>query len=167
MTTLELTVMLLTFFIMEGVAWAAHKYLMHGFLWFLHDDHHTKTPGALEKNDTFFLIFAIPSWLCIMLGLMYGAGISVAVGGGIALYGFAYAMVHELFINVFQYSNKRNQRILRPFDLRTKCTIGIWVERTEKTLVCFGYIPNTLNKCVRCVLNRNCSCLKRNGFIFY
>ncbi|MBL6868133.1 MAG: carotene hydroxylase [Bacteroidetes bacterium] len=99
MTTLELTVMLLTFFIMEGVAWAAHKYLMHGFLWFLHDDHHTKTPGALEKNDTFFLIFAIPSWLCIMLGLMYGAGISVAVGAGIALYGFAYAMVHELFIH--------------------------------------------------------------------
>jgi beta-carotene 3-hydroxylase len=53
----------------------------------------------LEKNDTFFLIFAIPSWLCIMLGLMYGAGISVAIGAGIALYGFAYAMVHELFIH--------------------------------------------------------------------
>ena len=63
MTMLEFFVMLLTFFSMEGVAWGAHKYLMHGFLWFLHDDHHTKTPGALEKNDTFFLIFAIPSWL--------------------------------------------------------------------------------------------------------
>ena len=99
MTPIEISIALLTFFAMEGVAWAAHKYLMHGILWFLHDDHHTKTPGALEKNDTFFLIFAIPSWLCIMLGLMYGAGISVAIGAGIAMYGLAYALVHELFIH--------------------------------------------------------------------
>ena len=99
MTPIEISTALLTFFAMEGVAWGAHKYLMHGVLWFLHDDHHTKTPGALEKNDTFFLIFVIPSWLCIMLGLMYGAGISVAVGAGIAMYGLAYALVHELFIH--------------------------------------------------------------------
>lgn len=99
MTSLEIIVLLATFFAMEGVAWMAHKYLMHGFLWFLHEDHHTKTPGALEKNDTFFLIFAIPSWLGIMLGLMNGSGVSVAFGAGIALYGLAYALVHEVFIH--------------------------------------------------------------------
>ena len=84
---------------MEFVAWATHKYLMHGPLWFLHDDHHTKTPGALEKNDSFFLIFAIPSWLSIMLGMMNGNYISVSIGAGIALYGLTYAIVHEVFIH--------------------------------------------------------------------
>ncbi len=92
-------VALITFFAMEFVAWATHKYLMHGPLWFLHDDHHTKTPGALEKNDSFFLIFAIPSWLTIMLGMMNENYISVSIGAGIALYGLAYAIVHEVFIH--------------------------------------------------------------------
>jgi beta-carotene 3-hydroxylase len=99
MSTLEISLMLLTFFAMEGTAWLAHRYLMHGFLWFLHEDHHIKTPGALEKNDSFFLIFAIPSWLCIMLGSFNHNGISVAIGLGIALYGLAYAIVHEVFIH--------------------------------------------------------------------
>ena len=85
MTPIELLITLLVFCSMEVVAWLAHRYLMHGILWFLHEDHHVKTPGALEKNDTFFLIFAIPSWLFIMLGLMAGNGVSVSVGAGIAL----------------------------------------------------------------------------------
>ena len=73
MNSMVVFIVLGTFFAMEGVAWLAHRFLMHGFLWFLHEDHHTKTPGALEKNDTFFLIFAIPSWLSIMLGMMNGS----------------------------------------------------------------------------------------------
>jgi len=37
---------------MEGVAWLAHKYLMHGFLWALHRDHHKKEQyGFFEHND--------------------------------------------------------------------------------------------------------------------
>ena len=31
-----------TFFIMEFMAWFSHKYIMHGFLWNLHEDHHKK-----------------------------------------------------------------------------------------------------------------------------
>ena len=54
---------LLAYVLMEGAAWAAHRYLMHGPLWVLHADHHTKEPGFFEKNDAFFLIFAIRSWL--------------------------------------------------------------------------------------------------------
>ena len=61
-------IVFLTFWFMEFMAWFTHKYVMHGFLWFLHDDHHNKEPGFFEKNDAFFLIFAVPSWLCIMLG---------------------------------------------------------------------------------------------------
>jgi len=90
---------LLAFVTMEGAAWAAHKYWMHGWLWSLHADHHTKEPGFFEKNDAFFLIFAIPSWLCIMLGMMYGVWLAVGFGFGIAGYGLAYFFVHELFIH--------------------------------------------------------------------
>ncbi|MFN4299228.1 MAG: carotene hydroxylase [Thermaurantimonas sp.] len=92
-------VALVTFVAMEYVAWAAHKYLMHGPLWVLHRDHHIKEPGFFEKNDAFFLIFAIPSWLCIMLGLMYSNNWSVSIGAGIALYGIAYFIVHEVYIH--------------------------------------------------------------------
>ena len=49
-----------TFFLMEGVAWFSHKYIMHGFLWSLHHDHHQRDDaGFFEKNDAFFVIFAL------------------------------------------------------------------------------------------------------------
>lgn len=92
-------IIFITFWFMEFVAWATHKYVMHGFLWSLHKDHHVKEPGIFEKNDSFFLIFAIPSWLCIMLGMMNSSSVSVAIGAGIAVYGFAYFLVHEIFIH--------------------------------------------------------------------
>ena len=90
---------LVAFVTMEGAAWAAHKYWMHGWLWPLHADHHTKEPGFFEKNDAFFLIFAIPSWLCIMLGMIYLNDLSVGIGIGIAIYGLAYFLVHEVLIH--------------------------------------------------------------------
>ena len=88
-----------TFLIMEGITWATHKWVMHGFLWYLHRDHHQVEPGFFEKNDIFFLVFAIPSWLCIMLGVMYEQYLSVWIGAGIAAYGLAYFMVHEVYIH--------------------------------------------------------------------
>ena len=88
-----------TFCAMEWVAWASHKYLMHGFLWVLHRDHHRGPRGRLQRNDAFFVMYAIPSWLCIMLGMMGGSPVSVSIGVGIALYGAAYFLVHEVFIH--------------------------------------------------------------------
>lgn len=89
----------MTFVIMEGITWCTHKYVMHGFLWYFHEDHHQPKYQLLEKNDFFFLIFAIPSWLCIMLGMMNFNYYAVAIGAGIALYGLAYFLVHEVFIH--------------------------------------------------------------------
>ncbi|MDB0011849.1 sterol desaturase family protein [Crocinitomicaceae bacterium] len=89
----------LTFIGMEGVAWLAHKYIMHGIGWFLHKDHHVPHNNKTEKNDFFFLIFAIPSWLCIMLGMIYQNDISVFIGYGIIAYGICYIIVHEIFIH--------------------------------------------------------------------
>lgn len=110
-------VTLLVFVVMEGITWLTHRYVMHGFLWYLHEDHHQKGPGFWEKNDAFFVIFAIPSWLCIMLGSMYQNYWSVSIGAGIALYGFAYFLVHEIIIHqrikLFTRSNNRYIRAIR------------------------------------------------------
>jgi beta-carotene 3-hydroxylase len=90
---------LAVFVIMEGITWCTHRYIMHGFLWVLHEDHHHKGPGFFEKNDAFFLIFAIPSWLLIMLGVIFQAYWSIAIGAGITLYGIAYFLIHEVIIH--------------------------------------------------------------------
>ena len=110
-------VTLLVFVVMEGITWLTHRYVMHGFLWYLHEDHHQKGPGFWEKNDAFFVIFAIPSWLCIMLGSMNQNYWIVSIGAGIALYGFAYFLVHEIIIHqrikLFTRSNNRYIRAIR------------------------------------------------------
>lgn len=108
---------LLVFVLMEGITWLTHRYVMHGFLWYLHEDHHQKGPGFWEKNDAFFVIFAIPSWLCIMLGSMNQNYWVVSIGAGIAIYGFAYFLVHEIIIHqrikLFTRSNNRYIRAIR------------------------------------------------------
>jgi beta-carotene 3-hydroxylase len=96
---ITILVSIATFFIMEGITWLTHKYVMHGFLWFLHEDHHQPHNNVLEKNDAFFLIFAIPSWLCIMFGLQQQKYWLAGIGFGIALYGLAYFIVHEVIIH--------------------------------------------------------------------
>lgn len=110
-------IMLATFLIMEGITWLTHKYVMHGFLWYLHEDHHQPTGHIFEKNDAFFLIFAIPSWLCIMFGLQQGKLWMAAIGFGIALYGLAYFIVHEVIIHQrfkwFTRSNNKYVRVIR------------------------------------------------------
>lgn len=88
-----------TFFFMEFMAWFTHKYVMHGLMWYFHKDHHQHEPGFFEKNDVFFLIFAIPSWLCIMLGLMNANFYVVSIGAGIAVYGLSYFLMHDIFIH--------------------------------------------------------------------
>jgi beta-carotene 3-hydroxylase len=103
-----------TFCIMEGITWLTHRFVMHGFLWFLHEDHHKKTPGFFEKNDAFFVIFAIPSWLCIMLGSMNEVYWVVSIGSGIALYGLAYFIVHEVIIHQrFKWFTRSNNRYIK------------------------------------------------------
>lgn len=108
---------LATFFLMEGITWLTHKYVMHGFLWYLHKDHHNSKHNMFEKNDAFFIIFAIPGWLCIMLGSMNKAWWIVSIGAGIALYGLAYFLVHDIIIHqrfkIFTRSNNRYIKAIR------------------------------------------------------
>jgi hypothetical protein len=58
-------VFLATFTTMEFMAWFTHKYVMHGFLWNLHRDHHHKDHKSwFERNDAFFIFYAVVSMTC-------------------------------------------------------------------------------------------------------
>ncbi|WP_396211689.1 carotene hydroxylase [Flavobacterium sp.] len=91
---------LLTFLTMEGVTWCTHKFVMHGFLWYLHADHHQpKYQGIFEKNDAFFVIFAVPSILLFYNGINPELNFKFFIGLGILFYGLAYFIVHDIIIH--------------------------------------------------------------------
>ncbi|ULQ56282.1 sterol desaturase family protein [Flavihumibacter rivuli] len=98
-----------TFLVMEGITWLTHRYVMHGFLWYLHEDHHKKGPGFFEKNDWFFVIFAVPSMLLILFGTLNKIYWMQAIGFGIMAYGFAYFLVHDVIIHQrFKFLTRSN-----------------------------------------------------------
>jgi len=115
---LKLITILASFLVMEFVAWFTHKYLMHGWLWFLHRDHHVIEEGFLERNDLFFILFATPSILLIYAGFTYASySLLLWTGVGIALYGAAYITVHDIFVHqrirLLTRTNNRYFRAMR------------------------------------------------------
>lgn len=107
---------ILTFAIMEGITWLTHKYVMHGFLWYLHEDHHQ--PGYehfFEKNDLFFVIFAAPSATLIVFGITeLGLNFMFFIGLGILFYGIAYFLVHDVLIHQrFKWFKNTKNKYLR------------------------------------------------------
>lgn len=89
-----------TFFIMEFNAWFTHKYIMHGFLWSLHKDHHHKEHDSwFERNDAFFIFYAIVSMVCFYLWNYEDIWYTLPIGLGILFYGIAYFVVHDIFIH--------------------------------------------------------------------
>jgi len=91
---------LITFLCMEGVTWFSHKYVMHGFLWNLHEDHHQPNyNGMFEKNDLFFIIFAIPSISLFYFGVKPELNYLLFIGLGILAYGICYFVVHDVIIH--------------------------------------------------------------------
>lgn len=93
-------IVLITFVLMECVTWITHRFVMHGLLWILHEDHHQPRNTLFEKNDLFFVIFAAPAIVLMWFGthstdLLY----LFFIGTGITLYGFAYFVVHDIIIH--------------------------------------------------------------------
>lgn len=85
---------------MEVVAWATHKYVMHGFLWVWHRDHHHRDPNAIfEKNDRFFIFYALISIVNIALWSYDVFSYGISIGLGIFAYGLTYFLVHDVFIH--------------------------------------------------------------------
>lgn len=121
MTVLLYTlIVLITVAIMEFVAWFAHKYVMHGLLWNWHEDHHNPhdNEGFFEKNDLFFLVFAIPSALSYIIGSLPEYRWLFFIGVGISIYGLIYFLIHDVYIHqrfkwFRQLDNKYSRAILR------------------------------------------------------
>ena len=104
-----------TFLIMECVTWLTHKYVMHGLMWYFHEDHHQpKYANVFERNDIFFVIFAIPSIVLFYYGVEGGLNYKFFIGLGIMFYGMCYFMIHDVLIHqrVKWFKNTNNKYLI-------------------------------------------------------
>jgi beta-carotene 3-hydroxylase len=85
---------------MEAFAYVTHRWVMHGFGWFLHKSHHSPRTGNWELNDLYFVIFATPSITLILGGVQFGWGLwALWMGLGIAAYGAIYLGFHDVIVH--------------------------------------------------------------------
>jgi beta-carotene 3-hydroxylase len=107
---------LATAVIMEAVAWGMHKYIMHGPFWNLHEDHHIRInhDSFFERNDSFFVFFAIISITAFSLWSIFGWEIALGIGIGVFIYGVIYFVIHDLFIHqrIKIWRNTKNPYLL-------------------------------------------------------
>lgn len=85
---------------MEGFAYVAHRWVMHGFMWSWHESHHRDREGFWEKNDRFALVFATVCTALIFAGTQTSAGTVWAwIGLGVFLYGMVYFIFHDVIVH--------------------------------------------------------------------
>ncbi|MGA0560494.1 beta-carotene hydroxylase [Larkinella sp. VNQ87] len=116
---LNVVIALVTFVVMEGVAWWTHKYIMHGFMWRWHHSHHNHHDGFLERNDLFSVLFSVFAVGLVVVGfevdaLWFLAPISI----GVTLYGIFYFIFHDIIVHrririKFKTNNRYLNRIIR------------------------------------------------------
>jgi len=100
---------------MECVTWLTHKFVMHGLMWYFHEDHHQpRYQNVFERNDVFFIIFAIPSITLFYFGLEGGLNYKFFIGLGIFFYGIAYFLIHDVLIHQrFKWFSKTKNGYLK------------------------------------------------------
>ncbi|NML93126.1 sterol desaturase family protein [Novosphingobium olei] len=113
-SVLAIGIVIATVLAMELVAWSSHKYVMHGFGWNWHRDHHERHDGFFEKNDLYALVGAAMSISMFALGspLVLGANAwwpGTWIGLGILFYGVIYTAIHDGLVHQrwFRYVPKR------------------------------------------------------------
>ncbi len=79
---------------MEFWAWYAHKYIMHGWGWAWHRDHHEPHNNTLEKNDLFAVVFGTINAALYIYGALYSE-LVWWIALGITIYGLIYTLVHD------------------------------------------------------------------------
>ena len=95
-----LALFFLTVIGMEAFAYAAHRWVMHGPGWFLHESHHRVRTGNWELNDLYAVIFAVPSITLILGGVQLGWWQGCTwIGAGIAAYGAIYFGFHDIIVH--------------------------------------------------------------------
>ena len=114
MLIVYILITVVTFLLMEGVTWFTHKFVMHGLMWYFHEDHHQpRYQSPFERNDVFFIICAIPSILLFYFGVQNEINFKFFIGLGILFYGIAYFMVHDVLIHQrFKWFSKTNNKYL-------------------------------------------------------
>ena len=131
-----------TFLAMEFVAWSSHKYIMHGFGWGWHRDHHEPHDNRLEKNDLYGLVGAAMSISMFAIGspLVMGASAwdpGTWIGLGILFYGIVYTLIHDGLVHqrYFRWVPKRGyaKRLVQAHKLH-HATIG------KEGGVSFGFV---------------------------
>jgi beta-carotene 3-hydroxylase len=127
---------------MEFVAWGSHKYIMHGWGWGWHRDHHEPHDNALEKNDLYGIVGAVMSISMFAIGspLVLGANAwepGTWVGLGILFYGIIYTLIHDGLVHqrYFKYVPKRGygKRLVQAHKLH-HATVG------KEGGVSFGFV---------------------------
>lgn len=141
-----IVLVLAAFVFMEFWAWFSHKYIMHGFLWVLHKDHHFKghshksKQSVFEKNDFFFVIFALPAIILIFTGIFGGMPSLVFIGVGITLYGAVYFLIHDVVIHRrmrFSYLQKSKNKYLKAI---LRAHAGHHIEKGDNNYVSYGLL---------------------------
>ena len=127
---------------MELVAWSSHKYIMHGFGWAWHRDHHEPHDGFLEKNDLYAVVGAAISISMFAIGspVVLGAHAwwpGTWIGMGVLVYGLIYTFIHDGLVHQrwFRWVPKRGyaKRLVQAHKLH-HATIG------KEGGVSFGFV---------------------------
>lgn len=139
-----------TFLFMEGVAWFTHKYVMHGFLWSWHHDHHNHHKGFFEWNDLFAIVFSTVAITLILIGVKVPSLSYMAwLGAGVTLYGIFYFIFHDVIVHQrvkfkHKFKSRYMQRIIRAHYIHHKV-------HTKEGAQAFGflYAPKKFDVSVR------------------
>jgi beta-carotene 3-hydroxylase len=135
-------IVLATVVAMEWIAWGAHKYIMHGWGWGWHRDHHEPHDNTLEKNDLYGIVGAVMSISMFAIGspLIMGRDAwepGTWIGLGVLFYGIIYTGVHDGLVHqrYFKYVPKRGyaKRLVQAHKLH-HATIG------KQGGVSFGFV---------------------------
>ena len=141
-TVLAVLIVLASVLAMEWIAWSSHKYIMHGWGWAWHRDHHEPHDNTFEKNDLYGVVGAIMSISMFALGspLVLGAAAwwpATFIGVGILIYGIIYTLIHDGLVHqrYFKWVPKRGyaKRLVQAHKLH-HATIG------KEGGVSFGFV---------------------------
>lgn len=163
---IALLIIVATVLAMEFVAWSSHKYIMHGFGWGWHRDHHEPHDGFFEKNDLYGVVGAVISISFFAIGSPLVMGESAwwpgtFIGLGVMVYGAIYTLIHDGIVHQrwFRWVPKRGyaKRLVQAHKLH-HATIG------KEGGVSFGFIfardPVVLKKELRVQRERGIAVLR-------
>jgi beta-carotene 3-hydroxylase len=136
------------FVVMEGVAWAAHRFLMHGPLWVLHRSHHEPGRTGPQPNDLFALLFASVAIALFGTGAAFHQQVLWWAGAGVTFYGVIYALVHDGVIHGRFGGRLRSAR--GPLKRIVQAHRLHHARRTRENCVSFGLLwPGNIKSMVR------------------